>query len=393
MAGNGIYAASQWALLSLVAKLGGREMLGEYALAVALTAPVAMLAHLNLRAVLATDVNRQHGFGDFLAVRFPVSALGLAAMAALALWFGRGAERSAVILLAGVAQTSETLSDAYYGAMQRRGEMDRIARSMMARGLLSAAALGVTLALTGSLAAAVAALAAGRLAVLVGFDARQGEAAGPWSRGGAWAILRQALPLGAVLMLASLNTNLPRYAIERFLGLPELGAFAAVVSFVTAGGTIVNALGQAATPRLARHAASSEGQRFRTLALKLAGLAAGLGLAGMLAAYLVGSTVLSLAYRPEYAAYSGLLTGVMGAAIPAYVAGVLGYAVTAARAFDAQVPLFAAVAATCGAVSWVLAPRLGLAGAVVALGIASTVQVGGQLLILRHALGRRREAE
>ncbi len=39
-------------------------MLGEYALAVALTAPVAMLAHLNLRTVLATDVGGRRPFGD-----------------------------------------------------------------------------------------------------------------------------------------------------------------------------------------------------------------------------------------------------------------------------------------------------------------------------------------
>jgi len=64
LAGNGLYAASQWAMLSLAAKLGGREMLGEYALAVALTAPVAMLAHLNLRTVLATDVGGRRPFGD-----------------------------------------------------------------------------------------------------------------------------------------------------------------------------------------------------------------------------------------------------------------------------------------------------------------------------------------
>lgn len=41
LAGNGLYALSQWAVLSLLAKLGGRQMLGEYALAVAVTAPVA----------------------------------------------------------------------------------------------------------------------------------------------------------------------------------------------------------------------------------------------------------------------------------------------------------------------------------------------------------------
>ncbi len=195
LAGNGLYAASQWAMLSLLAKLGGREMLGEYALAVALTAPVAMLAHLNLRAVLATDVSGRRLFSDYLTVRLGVSGLALAAMAALALVFGRSGDMAAVIFLTGLAQTSETVSDAYYGAMQRRDEMDRIARSMMVRGVLSAAAFGIVLWMSGNLAWAVAATAAGRLLVLVAYDRRKGSAGEAWegrSWAGARSILRQA---------------------------------------------------------------------------------------------------------------------------------------------------------------------------------------------------------
>ncbi|HEY3443680.1 MAG TPA: oligosaccharide flippase family protein [Paludibaculum sp.] len=396
LAGNAIYAASQWGLLSILAKLGGRDVLGEYALAVALTAPVAMLAHLNLRAVLATDVSGQRRFRDYISLRLVVSGLALAAMAVMAAVFGRSAGMAAVIFLTGLGQTSETISDAYYGAMQRRDEMDRIARSMMTRGILSAAAFAAALWLTGELVWAVAAAAAGRLLVLAVYDRRIGSAdeASGWAEtswSGARSILRQALPLGGVLMLVSLNTNLPRYVIERQMGVGELGAFAAVASFVTAGSTIVNALGQAATPKLARLASMHEPANFLRLAAKLGALVFGLGVAGVACAALLGKVVLTLAYRPEYAAYSGLLVGVMGAAIPGYVAAALGYAVTAARAFDAQVPMFCIVAASCGYASWLLVPRLGLSGAVVAMAVAAAAQIGGQALILRRAL-RQMEA-
>ena len=63
-AGNALFAASQWAVLSLIAKLGGGRMLGEYALAVAIVSPIALFSHLNLRAVLATDIEGRHSFGD-----------------------------------------------------------------------------------------------------------------------------------------------------------------------------------------------------------------------------------------------------------------------------------------------------------------------------------------
>ena len=388
-AGNALYAAGQWAILSLVAKLGGGEMLGQYALAVAVTTPVVMLSHLNLRAVLATDVGREHPFGDYLAVRLGISGLSLAAIAVLALVAGDSGSFSAAILMTGLSQSTESVSDVYYGAMQRRDRMERIARSMMARGILSPAAFGAALWAARDLVWALAAMTAARLAVLVVYD-RPGGSAGECLSHSGWraelAILRTALPLGIVLMLVSLNTNLPRYAIERHLGVRELGAFAAVASFVSVGSTIVNALGQAATPRLAGYVSRRELACFRTLACQLAGWVLALGAAGVLVSALFGKVVLRVVYRPEYAASSGLLVAVMSAAVLGYIATALGYVITSARAFRAQVPLFCGVAASCWLASWVLVPRFGLHGAVLALAVAAAVQIGGGTLILGRSL-------
>ena len=68
-----MFAASQWTLLILIAKLGNSVMLGQYALALAIVTPVMQFSHLNLRAVLATDAGETHPFGDYLAVRLGVT--------------------------------------------------------------------------------------------------------------------------------------------------------------------------------------------------------------------------------------------------------------------------------------------------------------------------------
>jgi len=390
--GNAAYAAGQWALLSLLAKLGGSEMLGQYALAIAITAPVAMLSHLNLRAVIATDVTGKHPFGDYLAVRLAATLLGLVAIGILAFAASPGAAMVPVILAAGVAQSAENVSDAFYGALQRRERMDRIARSMMARALLSALALGGALWLTRSIVAAAAALAAARLASLLLYDIRSGEPLTSTNRANQMVIVRTALPLGIVLMLVTLNANLPRYAIERNLGTRELGAFAAAASFLTGGNTVVNALGQSATPRLARYFAQGDRAGFRRLSLQLAGISVALGAAGAAGALLLGAPLLRLLYRPEFGQYAGLLAAVMLAAIPIYVAGTFGYVLTSVRVFDAQLPLFCVVAAVCAAASWLLVPRLGLLGAPAALGAAACVQAAGELLILGRAFRRTEQA-
>lgn len=386
--GNALYATGQWAILSLAAKLGGSQMLGQYALALAIAAPVMMLTHLNLRAVLATDAGGKHSFGDYLAVRLGTAALGLAAIAILALATGHGGTLTVAILLMGLAQSAENVSDIYQGAMQRRERMDQIARSMIARAILSVAGFGGALWMTRDLLWAMAAMALGRIAVLLAYDRSRGSAGESLSRSGLEAglsIFRTALPLGLVLMLVSLNTNLPRYAIERCLGTGELGVFAAVASFVTVGGTIVNALGQATLPRLARHFSERARAEFRKLALRLAGLTLGLGAAGVLASVLLGKVVLRLLYRPEYVLHDQLLTAVMCAAVPGYLAIAGGYLITSARAFRAQPPLFCVVAAASGLGSMALVPRFGLRGAVAALAAAACLQIGGEALILARA--------
>ena len=53
--GKLIYTASRGILLIIIAKLGTSVMVGQYALAVAITSPAFLLADLNLRAVFATD--------------------------------------------------------------------------------------------------------------------------------------------------------------------------------------------------------------------------------------------------------------------------------------------------------------------------------------------------
>jgi O-antigen/teichoic acid export membrane protein len=148
----------------------------------------------------------------------------------------------------------------------------------------------------------------------------------------------------------------------------------------------------AATPKLARLAIGPDPKGFLRLAGKLGATALALGVAAVAGAALLGGFVLTVAYRPEYAAYSGLLNAVMAAAIPGYVAVALGYAVTAARAFDAQVPLFCLAAATCGAASWLLVPQFGLGGAAMALAVSAAAQIGGQAFILRGALRRMETA-
>jgi O-antigen/teichoic acid export membrane protein len=103
-----------------------------------------------------------------------------------------------------------------------------------------------------------------------------------------------------------------------------------------------------------------------------------------------GEALLHLLYGPRYSGYGDLLVWLMGAAAAIYLASALGWAMTAARYFAAQIPLVLAVVGVSTAVCWWMVPTHGLRGAAVAMLIAALVWVAGSGVIVTHGLRRCR---
>jgi O-antigen/teichoic acid export membrane protein len=395
-----------------MAKLATPVMVGQFTLGLAICAPVILLANLQLRAVQATDARQEYHFGHYLGLRFLTVMLALTTIAGITLASGYRRETALVILALGLAKALESISDVIFGLLQQHERMDRIATSLMIKGPASLAALGAGIWLTGSLLWGTLGLVLAWALVLALYDLRSGslilEAAA--SRqvsppGGSatrksrlapiweWKILRRllwlSLPLGAVSMLISLNSNIPRYFIEHYLGEGELGLFAAMAYFMTAGTTVAAALGQSASPRLARYAITNK-PAFRALLLKLLILGAVLGAAGVLLAWAAGREILTRVYRPEYAERLEVFIWLMGAAGCAYVGSFLSVGITAARYFRAQFPLHAIVTGTAVLACWWLVPSSGIKGAALAFMISNLVYLALAGLIMAYASRTRR---
>ena len=402
--GNVVYAACQWAMLVVLAKLGSPEVVGQFALGLAITAPVIMLTNLQLRGVQATDARRQYLFGDYLGLRLALTPLALLVIAGVTLVSGYGWQTALVILFVGLAKVFESISDVFYGLLQQHEQMDRIAISMMVKGPLSLVALGIAIVLTGNIVWGTVALAATWAFRLCTYDipsgaailraTREGDAAvsirPQWGRRRMLRLIWLALPLGLVMMLGSLMTNIPRYFIEHFQGTHALGIFAAMAYIVVAGTTVVDALGQVVSPRLARLYAAGEFGAFRALTLKVLGVSALLGAAGLLVSLIVGRQALTLLYRPEYAAHFDVFLWVIAAAGIGYLASVFGYAMTAARQFTIQVPIFVVSIIVVTAACALLVPRHGLRGAAWAIFLMFIVQLALKGAAIWYALHTRR---
>ncbi|MGH7317348.1 MAG: lipopolysaccharide biosynthesis protein, partial [Candidatus Rokuibacteriota bacterium] len=367
--GSVAYAACQWGMLVVLAKLGTLEMTGQFALGLAVGAPVFLLTNLSLRSILATDVRSEFRVGDYLALRLVTVGVALCAIVAVVGVAGYRGQAALVCLLVAAAKAIEAMSDVLHGLMQRHERMDLVAGSMVLRGLSSLGALAAGLLLSGSLAWALVLVALAWALVLAAYDVRQsvrlfGGAVrlGP-RREDLARLTRLSLPLGITAMLIALSAAIPRYFVERYRGEEELGLFVAMVSLIVVGGTAVNAVGQSVSPRLAAHYAAGDFPGAARLLIRLLGLGLLLGGIGVAVAWYAGGEVLTLVYRAEFARYVDVFVLIMVAASVSYMASFLGYALTAARLLRVQMPLFAAVAAVALIASATLVPRAGVLGA------------------------------
>ncbi|MEM7130467.1 MAG: oligosaccharide flippase family protein [Chloroflexota bacterium] len=402
--GNLIYAASQWAILAALTKLGTSEMVGQFALGLAVTTPVIMFTNLSLRSIQATDAQNQYHFSAYLALRLITSTIAFFVILAIAMTVDYPWPVKAIILAIGLTKIVESVSDIFYGLLQQHEHMDRIAQSLILRGPLSLAVVLVGIYLTGSLFWSVLGMGIVWGLILLMWDIRSGtmvlqhltsQNSLPWPR---WRFntLRQlvpfSLPLGVVMMLIALISNIPRYFLEQNLGTGALGIFAAIAYLQVAGTTIIVALGESAVPRLAKYHAAGDRAAYLALLLRLLGIGLLVGGGGVAIAWTMGEPLLALIYQPEYA-QKELFVWLMLAGGVSYIASFLGYGMTAARHFRIQLPLFAAVAATTTVACWWLIPTHGLIGAAMALLLASGVQVCISVLVIlwiQHSLTANR---
>lgn len=394
LAGNVFYAAAQWGVIVLLARLGNPATVGQFALSLAITSPILTLTSLQLRTVLATDVSGRFRFGHSVALRILGTGAFLAVVAVVGL-AGRYDQATLTVLAAvTVMKASESLTDVGYGVLQSRERMARIAASQILKGGTSLALMLAAIVLSGSCLAGIIALSAGFVLTLLVFDfetVRQETGPRKWRPDWHWpsiaGLLNLSWPLGSTLLLASLNANIPRYVLEHDRGVREVGVFSAIAYIAVSANLLVMALGQALAPRMAK-AYGTDMPRFRRLSRRLFAAAAAVGVIGLTASLLAGNWILELLYGAEYAGEKSVFVWLMIAGIISFSASAAGFSLTSARYFRVQFPvLIVACLVTFGSCA-LLVPSMGLAGAAIGQACGSAVQLllslGWLLVVVRR---------
>jgi O-antigen/teichoic acid export membrane protein len=401
LVGNGIYAGGQFATLMLLAKMVRPELVGQYALGLAIVYPVMMLTNMQLRAVMTSGARQQIDFGDYLSLRLLTTSLALLIIFAITQVLGYRGDLTAVVLMVGVAYGIETISDVYYARLQLHDKMAEISKSLIARAVLSVVGLAIATYISGSVLWGIAGVVFARAIVFIGYDIS--ESTHGLGRQSNWfsrteeltprfnlkvqgQLLWLSLPLGIVVLLTSLNSNAPSYFIQHALGDRDLGIFSAMGFMISVGNMAVVSLGQSAFTRLARSYADGNLIAFASLLGKLLAFGATLGVSGMAVSKLAGREILTILFRPEYAERADLLPWFMAVGGVLFMAQFLGFGMTAAGHYKSQVLLNILANLSLFAACYWFVARQGLLGAIIAMLIAAIVQLVGSVMVLVRSM-------
>ena len=386
LTGRVVFAACQWGNLAALAKLGTSEMVGQYALGMAVSMPVILFLRFKLRIVLATETGDGATFIRCVRLTIINTIIALLVIGTIGLLF----EHESVffiIALTALFLACESFSELAYGLFQQQECMDRITKSLVTRGTLTLAALSITLYITQDLVVAVAAMLAAAAIVLVGYDmalvrltrreARQGSmeqglyrevfSFGLSEIRSLAPLLLAVLPLGIGVLVGSLGSSVPRYFLHGLHGAPELGVFAAIAGLMAPGNVIARSLSEATIARLARDFAAGDVAGFRRLIFKLLGIVTLVGACGLAVAFSAGDFILTMLYTPEYAGHPWALMILMTAAAMGLIGAVFGTAVFAMRKYWIPLPTNVFSLLVIFTVSFFCVDSLGLTGAAVAV--------------------------
>ncbi len=403
LAGNLVRAACRYGMLLLLAHFCGLAAAGKYALAVALCTPIWALVMLGLRGAQVTDSRNEYTLADYLAVRAAASGIGLIVVAGVVLFSGYDTQASAVIALVALAKLIEGISDIFWGRLQQRERMDRMSMALVVQGASELALVSIVGSLGGSIVLVVACFPVAMGLTLVcwdlpcyfrsvrmdgdGFD----SGARFWQQPIRWTVLARlsiiSLPLAVVAFLIALTPQLPKYVISDLMGDEAVAVYTLITYWITLGMMVVAALGNAATPRLAKYHAAGETQAFARLLIRLVALVGGMGIAGAALVAFLGPRI-AAGLGHEYSDLPQLAAALSVFAAMLYVTGPLGRALTAMRAFWSQTfALAAGIVVALAVLPWAVQSR-GLTGAAEAMAFSmGVVALLSAVLVWRDLIG------
>lgn len=402
LVGNTVYRLAQWLLIVVIARWGHIEMVGSFALAQAISAPVFLAVGLNLRAARTTDVSRRWTAQQYHRLRLVLNVVSIAVSGIIAWIVSPTAAFVLVTLALALSKGSEAASQVGYGYFQLRERLDLVSRSLLLRSVFGPIPFAVTLISTKDLALSCLALALGWMVITILHDGPverrlrhndDDETRPPARDATLWTLARAAAPLGVTAGIGSVTANIPRYGVHIVLGMSSLGLFAALAYLGQIIAMVTGSLADSMLGRLARTAQAGNPRAFMRNLVLLSGFGMVVSLVVIAAAALLGAPLTRLLLGSEYVNQTVLLVLLAGAALVTFQR-TLGRGLQGGRRFRDILIMDTTTAGATVIAAAVAIPAFGTVGAAATLGIGYAVgSVVGIYSVRRMVISMRKRSD
>jgi O-antigen/teichoic acid export membrane protein len=391
VAGNVLYGLYQWLLIALIIKAWGSEYVGYFAYGLAISAPVFMFSNLNLRTVLAIDVNEDYDFGSYFGLRLIMSLIAGMSVYLFCLTAGIRNEELLIISFVVALKLVESFSDISFGALQQQRHLKDIGSSMAIKSIGSSVIVFSLFSMHSPVWFVLLMVMVFWILVLVLFDLKnviktkyelaninktyKDLFAFLLSGKNRISLVKHTASLGFVSMLISLDANIPRYIVKRLHGVDELGIYAGIGFIIILGNNVVISYCQSIVSKLARHREDNQKNEYFATIFKTIKLILVLCIVGAIAAKSFGGSILNLVYSHEYAEQSNLFALLVLGAGFGYSALVFHYAGMASRRFLIQVVVFSSSIAVTFVLSILFSRQWGVNGIAAARAVGYLIQL------------------
>jgi len=313
----------RWGLLLLLAKMGGALMVGTWTLAQAICLPIMYLTGLNLQTVLVTDAAREHTVGEYLFLRVVTNVVMVGVVVSVCLWQGLDAYTTVCIVLFSISTAILAFRHVVMAVPIRNENTKVNARSQLVLSVLTFAAVGLVLWLTGSLVWALVTIVAVRFAVMAVHDLPAAlisekqycpDALGTfWPRYGpgmarlAWV----ALPAGLSVAAITYANNVPIYFLEHYFGRETTGHYGGLNAFVAATNLVLTPLLASVSPRLSRFFVEGRRRAFLRLTRRITGLFVLGSVVVLIVSSIWAAPILRMALNEEYVSFTAEFVWIM----------------------------------------------------------------------------------
>lgn len=395
LSGNILFAFSQWLILIFISHFSDNQAVGAYTYALALVTPVFMLTNLQLRPIVVAEFNLNPNFNykSYFALRF--YSIFLAILLSFLLSFLSSSNVWKVVLLLGCIKALEGISDIIYAYYNAQGKTKLISLSLTVKSLALILIFGSLLYFYNLLNIGLMGIILIYVLTLLLIDFRNIGLNKKYFYLNVVDfknIIILALPLGISVMLVALQSNIPRFFLEKFFNLEYVGVFSVFYYFIIVGGIVINSICQFISPRFSILFKENKMRELSKLTMQAWSVAAFLGISGLIVSITLGDFFVNILYGRHYLVWIDILNIVMFAGLFTYLSVVNGYLMTSLGLIKIQLPLFLFLTIFTLVLCWILIPAYGLLGAAWATVASSAAQFILSTLILYMNMVRKVDA-